>query len=174
MAVYTYGDRVPSIGRRVYISDSARVIGDVVIGDDCYVGHGAVIRGDYGTIHLGSGTAVEENAVVHVRPKGLSVMGRRVTIGHGAVVHCNRIGDFAVVGMGAVLSFDVELGEWSVVAEGCVVPNKTIIPSRKVVVGVPARVVGDVGSEHKSFWTSAKQSYVDLAHSYREKIKRID
>ena len=174
MAVYTYGDRVPSIGRRVYISDSARVIGDVVIGDDCYVGHGAVIRGDYGTIHLGSGTAVEENAVVHVRPEGLSVMGRRVTIGHGAVVHCNRIGDFAVVGMGAVLSFDVELGEWSIVAEGCVVPNKTIIASHKVVVGVPARVVGDVGNEHKSFWTYAKQLYVDLAHSYPEKIKRID
>jgi carbonic anhydrase/acetyltransferase-like protein (isoleucine patch superfamily) len=53
MAVYQYGDRIPTIGKNTYISDSARVIGDVVIQDNCYIGHGAIVRGDYGTIHIG-------------------------------------------------------------------------------------------------------------------------
>lgn len=58
MAVYQYGDRIPTIGKNTYISDSARVIGDVVIQDNCYIGHGAIVRGDYGTIHIGSGTRI--------------------------------------------------------------------------------------------------------------------
>jgi carbonic anhydrase/acetyltransferase-like protein (isoleucine patch superfamily) len=100
MALYQYGDRVPRIGKNVYVSDSARVIGDVEIGDECYIGHGVILRGDYGSIRLGSGTAVEENAVIHIRPDGLSMLGERVTIGHGAIIHGDRIDDFAVIGMG--------------------------------------------------------------------------
>jgi len=71
MAVYRYDDRIPQIGKNVYISDSARVIGDVTIGDKCYIGHGAIVRGDYGKIIIGSGSAIEENTTLHIRPNGI-------------------------------------------------------------------------------------------------------
>jgi len=174
MALYEFGDRVPEVGAGCYVSDSARVIGDVVIGEDCYIGHGAILRGDYGSIRLGPGTAVEENAVIHIHPDGLSLIGKRVTIGHGAIVHGNRIDDFAVIGMGAVISLNVIIGRWAFVAEGCVLPNGTEIGAEKLVAGVPGKVISDVQDKHKDFWEWGKQLYVDLAHSYPEKLRRID
>lgn len=174
MALYRFEDRIPKIGNGTWVSDSARVIGDVVVGEDCYVGHGAVLRGDYGSIRIGPGTAVEENAVVHIRPDGQSVLGRKVTVGHGAILHCNRVEDFAVVGMGAVLSFDVEVGRWAIVAEGCMVPHGMKIPPGKIATGVPANVSGDVREHHKEFWKYGKQLYVDLAHKYPASFERID
>ncbi len=173
MALYRFGSSVPSFGEGTWISDSARIIGDVQIGGDCYIGHGAILRGDYGSIRIGNGTAVEENATVHINPDSLSVIGDRVTIGHAAVIHCCRIEDFAVVGMGAVLSFDVRIGRWAIIAEGSVVPRGVEIPAEKVVAGVPAKIVQEVQNHHKEFWTQGKQLYVDLAHQYPKEFEWI-
>ena len=112
MAIFSFDERVPKIGKNCYIAESAEVIGDVTIGDNCYIGPGAILRGDYGTIKIGNGTAVEENAVIHIEPNGLSLIGNQVTIGHGAIIHCNKIDDYAVIGLGAILCFEVEIGEW--------------------------------------------------------------
>ncbi len=164
---------MPSLGAGTWISDSAQVIGDVAIGRDCYIGHGVILRGDYGNIRIGNGTAIEENATVHINPDSLSLIGDRVTIGHGAVVHCRQIEDLAVVGMGAVLSFDVQVGRWAIVGEGCVVPRAMEIPAEKVAAGVPATIVQDVQAHHKEFWTHGRQLYVDLEHEYPERLERI-
>ncbi len=173
MALYRFGDRVPRISEGAWVSDSARVIGDVVVGEGCYIGHGAVLRGDYGSIRIGPGTAVEEMAVLHIRPQGLLEIGERVTVGHSATIHGRLVSDFAVIGIGAVLSFDVEVGRWAIVAEGCVVPSGTRIPAEKLAVGVPAQIAGDVQERHKEFWTYGKQLYVDLAALYPEQFERI-
>jgi len=173
MALYRFGDRLPKVGEGTWVSDSARVIGDVVIGRDCYIGHGVILRGDYGSIEIGDGSAVEENAVVHIRPDGLSSIGRSVTIGHCAVVHCGQIGDFAVIGMGAVLSFDAKIGPWAIIAEGCVVSRGMEIPGGMIAAGVPAEVIQEVQPHHKDFWTYGKRLYVDLAHRYPNELERI-
>ena len=174
MALYRFGKRQPKVDTGAYVSDSARVIGDVTIGEDCYIGHGVILRGDYGSIAIGPGTAIEENAVVHIKPDGLIQIGERVTVGHGAVVHGKIIGDYAVIGMGSVICFEVEIGNWSIVAEGCVVPNGQVIPANKMVVGVPAQIVNDITEEQKEFWRWGKQLYVDLAHQYPQALERID
>lgn len=173
MALYRFGNRVPQVGEGSWISDSARIIGDVTIGDDCYIGHGAILRGDYGSIRVEDGSAIEENVTVHIHPDGLSSIGKSVTIGHGAVVHCRCIEDFAVIGMGAILSFEAQIGRWAIVAEGCVVPKGMEIPAGKVATGVPARVVQNVEPHHKAFWTYGKRLYVDLAHRYPVEFERI-
>jgi len=174
MAVYRYDNFVPSIGNNSYISDSARVIGDVTIGQDCYIGHGAILRGDYGRIIIGDGTAIEENAVLHIRPKGTLELEKSVTIGHGALVHCKLIKSFAVIGIGAVVGFDAIIGNWSIVAEGCVITKNAIIPDEKIATGVPYKISGNTKPEHKKFWEYGKQLYVDLAHEYPKKFSRID
>ena len=66
--IYKFDGKQPVVGKNSYISDISRVIGDVVIGDNCYIGHGAILRGDYGKIEIGNGTAVEEGAVIHAPP----------------------------------------------------------------------------------------------------------
>jgi carbonic anhydrase/acetyltransferase-like protein (isoleucine patch superfamily) len=174
MALYRFGERMPKVAQGAYVSDSARVIGDVKIAEDCYIGHGVILRGDYGSISIGPGTAIEENAVVHIRPDGISTIGKHVTIGHGAVLHSNIIADYAVIGMGAVICFDVEIGEWCIVGEGSVVPNGQLIPPGKTVMGVPAQIVGNITEEQKEFWVWGKQLYVDLAHQYPQALERID
>ena len=173
MGLYRFGDRIPVVERDAYVSESAQVIGDVVIESDCYIGHAAIVRGDYGSIRIGAGTAVEENATIHIRPHGESLIGKKVTIGHGAIVHCNRIDDFVVIGMGSILSFDVEIDEWAIVGEGCVVPAGMRVPSEKIIMGVPAKIAGEVQQSQKDFWLYGKQLYIDLAHRYGKDFERI-
>jgi len=173
MAVYRYGERVPKIGKNSYISDSARVIGDVTIADNCYIGHGAIVRGDYGKIIIGAGSAIEENAILHIRPDGVLELEESVTVGHGAIIHGKLIKSHAVIGIGSVVGFDVVIGSWTIIAEGCVVPQNTIIPDEKITGGVPFTIIGDVKQKHKDFWTYGKQLYVDLAGEYPEKFVKL-
>ncbi|EMR74634.1 acyltransferase family protein [Thermoplasmatales archaeon SCGC AB-540-F20] len=82
MSIYEFENKKPSIGKGTFIFKSADVIGDVVIGENCYIGPGARIRGDYGSIRIGDNTAVEENVVIHARPDDITNIGTYVTIGH--------------------------------------------------------------------------------------------
>jgi len=164
--LYRFDGKQPVVGRDSYVSDSARVIGDVKIGNNCYIGHGAIVRGDYGRIEVGDGTAVEENAVIHAPPDDVHTIGHKVTIGHGAIVHGKRIGDNAVIGMGAVLSIWSEVGEWAIIAEGSVVKMRQKIPARVVVAGNPARVARQISEKDQKLWNWGKQIYIDLAKKY--------
>jgi len=164
--LYKFGGHQPTVGKETYVSGLATVIGDVMIGDNCYIGHGAILRGDYGKIEIGNGTAVEEGVIIHVPPGDISRIGVKVTLGHGAVVHSKSIGDGAVIGMGAVLSIWSEIGDGAIVAEGAVVKSKQIIPPKVVAAGNPAQVVREIRSQDEEFWEMGKQLYIDLAKRY--------
>jgi len=164
--LYKFNGKQPTVGKDTYVSDLANVIGDVVIGNHCYIGHGVLIRGDYGRILIGDGTAVEEGVIVHAPPKETHRIGTKVTIGHGAVIHGKSIGDLAVIGMGSILSIWSEIGIGAIVAEGSVVKMKQIIPPHMVVAGNPAQVVREVNAKDKEVWNWAKQLYMDLAKQY--------
>ena len=166
---FSFDGRAPRAGKDSYISETAQVIGDVTIGDCCYIGHGAILRGDYGRIVIGSGSAIEEGVVIHAPPGETNDIGGRVTIGHGAILHGRRIGEGAVIGMGAILSIRSEIGEGTIIGEGSVVPMNRVIPPRRVAVGNPAKVVREVNDEDKAFWEYAKQLYIDLAKKYLER-----
>ena len=164
--LYAFDGRKPEIGKDVYISDQAVVIGDVKIGDGCYVGPGAILRGDYGRIEIGSGTAVEENVTIHAPPERVCQVGKKVTLGHGAIIHAGRIGDLAVIGMGAVLSLGAEVGKRTIIAEGAVVKMNQKVSAGVVVAGNPAKVIRNVTPEDEERWKRGKQLYIDLAKKY--------
>jgi len=166
MPIYAFEDRRPVIAESAYVSPSAQVIGDVTIGERCYIGHGVILRGDYGSIVIGDETAVEEGVIVHARPQDRTTIGRRVTLGHGAMVHNASIRDGAVIGMRAVVSDFSEVGAGAIVGEMCLVKNSQTIPPRKVAVGVPARIAGDVEERHSMMTHVAKDLYVELARRY--------
>jgi carbonic anhydrase/acetyltransferase-like protein (isoleucine patch superfamily) len=173
MAIIQFEDRNPKVGSDSYVCDSAEVIGAVTIGNNCYIGFGARLRGDYGEIVVGSGSIIEDNCVIHARPNEKCVIGKRVTVGHGSILHNCIIHDSVVIGMGAIVSDYAEIGEWAVVGEGAVVPNNRKIHPGKVAVGVPAKEIADTSEEYKKLWNSYKDLYAELAKRYPDGLKRL-
>lgn len=168
MPIYAFEGKHPSIAASAYISPTATVIGNVTIGEGCYIGHGAILRGDYGNIEIGDETAVEEGVIIHARPEDWTRIGRRVTLGHGAMVHNATILDEAVIGMRAVISDFSEVGAGAIVGEMGLVKNSQKVPAGKVAVGAPVKVVGEVGERHRPMAKWAKDLYVGLARRYSE------
>ncbi len=164
--LYRFGDKQPEVGKDTYVSELARVIGDVAIGDKCYIGHGAILRGDYGRIEVGSGTAIEEGVMVHVPPDDLCRIGDKVTIGHGAIIHCSTIDDFAVIGMGAVVSICSQIGTGAIVAEGSIVTMRQTVDEKTMVAGNPAKFIRKIHAKDEEMWGKVKQIYIDLALKY--------
>jgi carbonic anhydrase/acetyltransferase-like protein (isoleucine patch superfamily) len=164
--LYSFRNREPRIGKETYVSEHALLIGNVRIGDNCYIGHGAILRGDYGSIEIDSGTAVEEGVVIHAPPDDICRVGKKVTIGHGAIIHASSIGDFAVIGMGAVVSVYAVVGEETIIAEGSIVKQGQRIPAGVVAGGNPAEILRKITDKDKRLWDYGKQLYIDLAKEY--------
>ena len=174
MAIYRFEERTPRVSADAYVSPNATIVGDVVIGPGCFIGPGARIKGDYGAIVVGDETSIQENCVVHARPGERCEIGSRVNVGHGAIIHGGFVGDGAVVGMGAIISDFSIIGENAIVAEGCVVPARMEIPERKIAVGIPAKIIGDVTDETIETYETYKDIYADLSRRYKTGLVRID
>lgn len=174
MAMYEFEGKRPSIGEETYVSESADVIGDVTIGDNCYIGPGARIKGDYGKVRIGNESNVQENCVIHARPGELCVIGNGCSIGHGAVLHNCTIKERAKVGMAAVISDYAVVGEDCIIGEGCVVKQYQEIPPGSIAVGVPARVVGKVTRNRLAERDKYRNVYPDLAKRYLTGLKRVE
>ncbi len=164
--LFRFDGREPIVETETYVSETAQVIGDVVIGSQCYIGHGAILRGDYGRIEIGDGTAIEEGVIIHAPPGLTNKIGSRITVGHGAILHGHEIGDLAVIGMGAVLSILSEVGENTIIAEGSIVRMKQNIPPNVVAAGNPAKIIRNISQEDEEMWKWGKQLYIDLAKKY--------
>jgi carbonic anhydrase/acetyltransferase-like protein (isoleucine patch superfamily) len=144
------------------------VIGDVRIGKNCYIGHGAILRGDYGTIYVGKETVIEEGVLVHAPPGEACMIGNRVVVGHGAIIHSRLIGDSAMIGMGAILSIRSEVGSCSVIAEGAVVKKEQQVPASVVMAGNPSRKVRDITQADRDNQDMSVELYTNLARKYLE------
>ncbi|MCL5988156.1 MAG: gamma carbonic anhydrase family protein [Candidatus Thermoplasmatota archaeon] len=174
MAVFSFEDRKPQIDQRAYIFHNATIIGDVRILGEVWVGPGAVIRGDYGTVIIGSGTAVEDNVVIHARPGKTTTIGERVTLGHSAVIHTATIGDSAVIGMHSTITDFAEVGEWAVVAENALVKTGQKVEQGTIVGGVPSKFIKNVDEEYKKLWSEYKNKYISFCKRYRENLIEFD
>lgn len=173
MSVYEFEGRIPKIGKNTYISKSASIIGDVTIGDGCFIGPGARIKGDYGKVIIGDETSVQENCVIHARPDEVCKIGNRVNVGHASTLHGCTVEDNAIIGMGSIISDWAVIGEWAVVGEGAVVKQNQKIPDGKICVGVPAKIIGNVKEDYKKEYEYFKDIYVELAKRYPKNLKEI-
>jgi carbonic anhydrase/acetyltransferase-like protein (isoleucine patch superfamily) len=152
----------PVLGRDVYIAPTSYVGGDVVIGDQSTVMHHVMIRGDIAPIRIGARVNVQDGAVLHT-PHGTPLdIADDVGIGHRAIVHCRRIGTRTLIGMGAILLDDCEIGSRCVIAAGTLLPPKTIIPDGSVVMGAPGKIVREVTNRDLRAIDHVVQSYLEL------------
>ena len=173
MPGYSFEGKVPQIDEKAYVHPDAVVIGDVIIGAECFVGAGAIIRGDYGSIRIGPRSAVEEGCVIHAPPDETCEIGSDVTLGHGAIIHCAKIGDFAEIDIGAILGFHAIIEEYAVIGAGAVVPQERTIPRGKVAVGNPAKVIKDSPEENKDIYRWIKAVYVELCSRYKKGVEKL-
>ena len=144
----------------VFVAETAVIIGDVSIGENSSVWFSAVIRGDSATVEIGSGSNIQDGAVVH-GDAGFSVrIGNNVSLGHQAVVHGAIVEDNALIGIGARVLNGAHIGEYSVIAAGAVVLGGAKIPPRSIVVGVPARVAGQITEENTELIRRTAANYL--------------
>lgn len=173
MAFYEFEGKKPSVGRDTYVHPEATLIGDVQIGEGCYIGPGARIRGDWGTVVIGSGSNVQENCVIHVMPGDTAILGPNSHIGHGAILHTPRLGEHVLVGMGAIIMDYAVVGDGCCIGAGAVVKEKAEIPPNKLVLGVPAKVVADIEEEMRHFLEWATGCYLALPPRCHSGMKEV-
>lgn len=144
---------------KVYIAPNATVVGDVVLENNVSIWYGAVLRGDVGPIHIGEGTNIQDNCVLH----DPVTIGKGCTVGHGALVHGCTIGDHSMIGMGAIVLSGAKLGKNCVVAAGAVVKEGMIVPDGHVVMGIPARIVNPTRQNLIDDILKNEREYIRLA-----------
>ena len=149
--LYTFGGKAPQVDPTAFVSASAELIGDVIVGPRCYIGPFAVIRADASRIVLEEEVAVEDGVIIHTGGEDPVVtISRRVTIGHGAIIHARCS----------------EIGAGSVVAESALVPQGKIIPPETLVAGVPAKPLRELTDKDRTDWRETKDWYVHMTAQY--------
>ena len=164
--IRTFNGKTPKIHETAFISEAAYVVGDVEIGENSSVWPGTVIRGDHAQIVIGQNTQIEDNCMVHTGTP--MFIGDNVHIGHNVVVHCQKIGNTVLIGNHATISEYAEVGDFCVVAAGALVTPGMKIPDRTFVVGVPAKVKGEVSEDRIAITKQSVDIYVKMSKAYKE------
>lgn len=152
---------VPQIGEGCFLADNATVIGDVVIGNECSIWFGTVLRGDVNSIRIGNRVNIQDGSVLHtLYEKSTIEIGDDVSVGHNVTIHGATIKDGALIGMGAVVLDHAVVGEGAIVAAGSVVLSKTVIKPGELWGGAPAKFIKMVDP------AQSKEMNQKIAHNY--------
>lgn len=169
---YQFNGIKPVVHKTAFVHPQATVIGDVNIGADCYIGPGAVLRGDWGKIIIEEGCNVQENCVVHMFP-GLTVLLHAGShIGHGAIIHGAVIGRNCLVGMNSVIMDHVHVGDESIVGALTFIKEGEQIAPRSVVVGNPGKVIRSVSDSMLAWKTEGTALYQSLPAQCQKQLKK--
>ena len=160
--IYKFNGYTPVIDPSSFIHKEATIIGNVIIGKNVYIGPGASIRGDWGKITIEDGCNVQDNCIIHIFPGKDVLLQANAHIGHGAIIHGSNIGKNSMIGMNAVIMDDANIGNECIVGALCFVKGEMQIPNRKIVVGNPAQIKGEVSDEMLAWKTKGTQLYQNL------------
>ena len=163
MAVYAFEGFTPVVDPRAFVHPLAVLIGDVLVGPNCYVAPGASLRGDFGRILLGAGSNVQDNCVLHSFPGQDVRLEEDSHVGHGAVLHGCSVRRGALIGIHAVVMDGVVVGEEAFVGASSFVRAGFVVPPRTLVTGVPARVVRELKAEELAWKATGTREYQELA-----------
>ena len=160
--IYEFNEYKPVVHESAFVHDLAAVTGNVYIGRDVYVGPGAAIRGDWGEIIIEDGCNIQENCTIHVFPGKSVVLRESAHIGHGAVIHGGKIGKNTLIGINSVVMDDAEVGDECIIGALCFIRAEMKIPNRKLVVGNPAIIKGNVSDDMLEWKSEGTKIYQEL------------
>ena len=173
MTIRSFKNQSPVIGQGVYIDENAAVIGDVTLGNNVSIWPMTVVRGDVERICIGDDTNVQDGAVLHVShagdysPQGHPlVIGKGVTIGHKAVVHACTVGDYCLIGIGAIVLDDAVLEDYVMLGAGALVTSGKVLESGHLYLGSPAKKIRVLTDSEKKFLEYSAQHYIRLKNQY--------
>ena len=166
--ILPYKNDFPAIDESAFIADNATVTGNVTVGRNASVWFGAVMRGDLQPITVGDGTNIQDNAVVHANANTPVVIGKNVTVGHGAIIHSATVGDNVLVGMGAVVLDGAVIGDNCIIGAGALVTPKTEIPANSMALGMPAKVIKELTPAQAMGNRMNALEYIQLAKEYKK------
>ena len=149
-----------------YIASNATVVGDVQLGENVNIWYNAVLRGDSGAIVVGSGTNIQDGAILHEK----TTVGENCTIGHGAMVHGCTVGNNCVIGMGAIVLNGAIIGDNCIVGAGALVTGKMDAPAGSLILGNPAKVVKELTPQQIEDNAHSAAHYVELAQNGLPKV----
>lgn len=168
--IVEFEGRTPQIHDSVFVASTAMIIGDVVLEEGASVWYGAVLRGDSGIIRIGKETNVQDNVVIHADTEHGTIIGDRVTLGHGCILHDTNIGD----GWLATLPHHSVVGERCMIGAGAVVREGFEIPPNSVAAGVPAKVMKELDGSAKEWLDTAHEEYIELSERYKKGARVVN
>jgi phenylacetic acid degradation protein len=172
--VYALDGITPVIDPATFVHPTAILIGDVIVGPDCYIGPGACLRGDFGRIVVEKGSNLQDFCVVHSDPGWDTLIEENSHIGHGAVLHCCFVRKNAMVGIQAVVMDRAEIGEEAMVGAQSFLKADFKVPPRTLVTGVPAKIIGEIAPERIVRKKQGTQEYQHLAKRCIASMKLVD
>ena len=174
MIIRPYRGATPVIGERVFLAETAAVVGDVVLADDVSIWYGSVVRGDCCSIRIGARTNVQDNSTLHVtKDVGPLLLEEEVTLGHNCVVHACTIRRGALVGKNATVLDGAEIGEKALVGAGSLVVGGTVVPPRTLWAGSPARFRRELTPAEIEGLDAYWKNYLEYKEEYlREDARR--
>jgi len=173
MALYRIDDKAPQVAASAYIAAEATLIGAVRVGERATILAGAVARADNEPITIGDESNVQEGAVLHADPGFPLVIGKRVTVGHQAMVHGCTIGDGSLIGIQAVVMNGAVIGANSIVGAGAIVTEGKRFPERSLILGAPAKVVRELTEADLKNLAAAADGYVQRAGVFGTELQRV-
>lgn len=174
MSVYRFNGFTPVIKASSFVHPKASVTGNVIIGENVYIGPGAAIRGDWGQIIIEDGCNVQENCTVHMFPGTTTILKKGAHIGHGAIIHGGIIGENCLIGMNAVVMDDVIIEAECIIGALCFVPAKMHLPKRSLVVGNPAKIIKEVSDEMIAWKTKGTALYQALPKECFDTLEEVE
>jgi carbonic anhydrase/acetyltransferase-like protein (isoleucine patch superfamily) len=172
MTIYSYGDLVPEIHETAYIEESSTIIGKVILGPEVSIWPTAVLRGDNEPIEIGSGSNVQEGAVLHNDPGFPLKVGANVTIGHQAMLHGCTLGDGTLIGVQAVILNGAVIGRSCLVAAGAVITEGKVFPDNSLIIGAPAKVVRTLNETEVANLEDIARDYSARAKKYKTLLRK--
>ncbi len=171
MPIYELEGVAPRIDVDAFIHPEAIVIGDVVIGPESSVWPSAVLRGDYGTITVGTGSNIQDGSVVHAGPGFPTIIGNGCVVGHLTHLEGCTLEDESLAGSGSVVLHWAVIGRCATVGANAVVPNHMVVPPGALALGVPAKILADRSDVPMIRFSAAE--YVSNAKRYRSSLRRL-
>ncbi len=167
MTLLPYKNIMPTIGEKVFIAETARVIGDCEIGDESNIWFGCTLRGDVHEIRIGARTNIQDGSVIHTtRNVSGTYIGDEVTVGHMALLHACTVGNRAFIGMGAIILDEAVVEDEAMLAAGAMLTPGKRIPSGQLWAGRPAKYMRDLTAEELAFFKQSSENYVQLGQEY--------
>ena len=158
----------PRIHPTAFVVPGAVVVGDVTLAEEASVWYRAVLRGDINRIAIGAQTNLQDGVIVHLADAYPAIIGERVTVGHGAIVHACRVDDEVLIGMGAIILDGAEIGARSIIGANALVTAGMQIAAGSLVVGSPAKISRQLGADEQAKIKTWALKYVENAKLFRE------